>query len=79
MIIYYKPSVRAVFLYPKGADKMKIDVTVVFANSKEIKVTDADNYIVDADRKLLEIIKENRTIFINFEKILYVAPTQYLN
>ena len=58
---------------------MKADVTVVFANGKEIKVTGVDNYIVDADRKLLEIIKENRTVFVNFEKILYAAPTQYLN
>lgn len=58
---------------------MKIDITVVFANGKEIKVTGVDNYIVDADRKLLEIIKGNRTVFINFEKILYVAPTQDLN
>lgn len=58
---------------------MKIDIIVVFANGKEIKVTGADNYIVDAERKLLEIVKENRTAFVNFEKILYAAPTQDLN
>lgn len=58
---------------------MKIDITVVFENGKELQLTNADKCAVDSDSKNVEVIKNGRKIFINFDKILYVGVTQDLN
>ena len=58
---------------------MKIDITVVFENGKELQITDADKYMLANDGRDLKITKNDKAIFINFGKILYVGVTQDLN
>lgn len=58
---------------------MKYDFTIVFENGKELQITGADNCQTDVNTRDVEIIKNGKRIFINFDKVLYLGSTQDLN
>ena len=58
---------------------MKYDFTIVFENGKELLITNADDCLTDVKTRDVEIVKNGKRIFINFDKVLYIGSTSDLN
>ncbi len=58
---------------------MPFDITVYFTDDCSMKISNVENYMVDATTNVLKVQKNNKYIFFNFSKVLYVGETQDLS